>query len=246
MPFEAAKAVTATFCYNIRHVLTPVFGNDFLFICTSPKDPNFAKFLIGQDIIYGCTVQSERWRLESEDRRTPARQRSITVSTPRSQFAYVPWTIKSLKKRQSKCTDVESGYGTDTDQSGKYLFSPQVSPTTQAWTSINRPRSPRDPGALPVIISSKPWLSSVSSSYEEGPPGSKRGLSDLNEESDYDSRRPVQPIEGPSKLEHELSLSMSTREMTAARLMLQLSMADAALQKDHPAKRNRCASNYSH
>lgn len=246
MPFEAAKAVTATFCYNIRHALTPVFGNDFLFICTSPKDPNFAKFLIGQDIIYRCTVQSERWRLESEDRRTPARQRSVTVSTPRSQFAYVPWTIKSLKKRQSKGTDVESGYGTDTDQSGKYLFSPQVSPKTQVWTCINRPRSPRDPGTLPVIISPKPWLSSVPNSYEGDPPRSKRGLSDLNEESDYDSRRPVQPIEGPSKLEHELSLGMSTREMTAARLMLQLSMADAALQKDHPTKRNRCASNYSH
>ena len=243
MPFEAAKAVTATFCYNIRHALTPVFGNDFLFICTSPEDPNFAKFLIDQDIIYRCTAQSERWRLEGEDRWTQARQRPVTVSTPRYQFAYVPWTIKSLKKPQSKGTDVESGYGTDTDQSGKYLFSPQVSPTTQVWTSINRPRSPKDPGALPVIISPKPWLSSVPSSYEEKPPRSKRGLSDLNEESDDDSRRPVQSIEGPSKLEHELSLSMSTREMEAARLMLQLSMADAALQEDRPAKRNRRASN---
>jgi len=36
---------------------------------------------------------------------------------------------------------------------------------------------------------------------------------------------------------------MSTREMKAARLMLQLSVADAALQKDRPAKRNRRASN---
>ena len=186
-------------------------------------------------------MQCERWRLESEDRRTPARQR--TVSTPRSQFAYAPWTIKSFKKRQSKGTDVESGYGTDTDQSGKYLFSPQVSPTTQVWTSINRPRSPRDLGTLPVIISPKPWLSSVPSSYEEDPPRLKRGLSDLNEESDDDSRRPVQSIEGPSKLEHELSLSMSTREIKAARLMLQLSVADAALQEDRPAKRNRRASN---
>lgn len=243
MPFEAAKAVAATFCYNIRHALTPVFGSDFLYICTSPKDPNFAKFLINQEIIYECTVQSERWRLESEDRRTPARQRSATVSTPKSQFVCAPWAARGLKKRQSKGTDVESGYGTDTDQSDKYLFSPQVSPTTQVWTSINQSPSPKDLGAIPIHISPKPWLSSVPSSYEEDAPRPKRGLSDLNEESDDDLSHPVQSVEEPSMPELEPSLTINSREMKAARLMLQLSMADSALRADHPAKRNRRASN---
>ncbi|KAF2092183.1 DNA-binding domain of Mlu1-box binding protein MBP1 [Saccharata proteae CBS 121410] len=36
MPFEAAKAVAATFCHPIRHALTPIFGPDFLPIRSDP------------------------------------------------------------------------------------------------------------------------------------------------------------------------------------------------------------------
>ncbi|OCK76325.1 DNA-binding domain of Mlu1-box binding protein MBP1, partial [Lepidopterella palustris CBS 459.81] len=142
MPFKAAKAVAATFCYNIRHAFTPVFGKDFLFMCTPPSDPNFAKFKIDPEIILECTAESNRWRLESEERRTPARQRSVTVGTLKSHFACAPWAIKSVRQGKSKPVDVESGYGTDTDQSDKYMCSPQVSPMSRAWTSINRSGSP--------------------------------------------------------------------------------------------------------
>ncbi|KAJ5918045.1 hypothetical protein N7454_010420 [Penicillium verhagenii] len=33
MPYEVAKSVSATFCWNIRHVLTPLFGTDFPSTC---------------------------------------------------------------------------------------------------------------------------------------------------------------------------------------------------------------------
>ncbi|KAF2432920.1 DNA-binding domain of Mlu1-box binding protein MBP1, partial [Tothia fuscella] len=51
MPFECAKAVAATFCYNVRHALTPLFGKDFLDICIHPAHPSYGNFKIDQSII---------------------------------------------------------------------------------------------------------------------------------------------------------------------------------------------------
>jgi ABC-type dipeptide/oligopeptide/nickel transport system permease subunit len=55
MPFEAAKAVAATFCYNIRYALTPIFGIDFLGHCVVPEDPRFGRMVIDRNIVRHCT-----------------------------------------------------------------------------------------------------------------------------------------------------------------------------------------------
>jgi hypothetical protein len=41
IPYLAAKHIAATFCYRIRHALTPVFGLDFIDLCVPPSDPRF-------------------------------------------------------------------------------------------------------------------------------------------------------------------------------------------------------------
>jgi hypothetical protein len=237
MPFEAAKAVAATFCYPIRHALTPIFGKAFLSMCTLPKDANFGKFLISQEITDQCTAECERWRQESEERQTSARDHSMPMDIPRSQTTYQQaWTTKPVRQCQA---DIESGYGTDTDQSDKYLFSPQVSPTSRAWTSINRSNSPGSLRSVPAF--EKPLLYSVPSGEQEEQPRHKRGMSEMSEESDNVASRPVPSIEKPIEAEQETLLSKaSERELNAAQLMLQLSVDDATLRgDDHRVKRKR-------
>jgi hypothetical protein len=133
MPYHAARAIAATFCYDIRWALTPVFGNDFPSACLHPKDPCFAKFLIDPAIVQFCAEETVRFKELG-----PA---YTVFGSDASSPVVVPKTHCQQKVRS---TDLESGYGTDTGRNGKYLSSPEVSPRTQ-FTPINRSRSPYSP-----------------------------------------------------------------------------------------------------
>lgn len=61
LPFEAAKAVAATFCYNIRYALTPIFGLDFLSMCLAPTDPGFGQMIISPTIVRQCSETVEQY-----------------------------------------------------------------------------------------------------------------------------------------------------------------------------------------
>lgn len=61
LPFEAAKAVAATFCYNIRYALTPIFGLDFLSMCLVPTDPGFGQMIISPAIVRQCSETVEKY-----------------------------------------------------------------------------------------------------------------------------------------------------------------------------------------
>ncbi|KAF2739651.1 hypothetical protein EJ04DRAFT_540537 [Polyplosphaeria fusca] len=144
MPFQAAKAVAATFCWEIRFALTPIFGPSFPSLCLTPDHPKFAKFEIDAPIIHECTVECARWRDEKEGyRATPETEEPATPRTPPTSFPSSDWSLQGPKdRRKKKPADVESGYGTDTDQSDKYHFSPNLSPRSNMWTAVNRSRSP--------------------------------------------------------------------------------------------------------
>ncbi|KAH7083248.1 hypothetical protein BKA63DRAFT_402686 [Paraphoma chrysanthemicola] len=144
MPYQAAKAIVSTFCYDIRWALTPVFGNDFPSMCLHPKDPGFAKFLIDPAIVQYCTMETDRFRAEGMSYRLPQPMEPSPAETPRMRFGQPPWTSKASQPCHTRPADIESGYGTDTDQSDKCAFSPQVSPRSR-WTTINRSRSPSSP-----------------------------------------------------------------------------------------------------
>lgn len=243
MPYKAAKAVAATFCYNIRHALTPIFGKEFLSMCILPKDPGYAKFQIDPAIVEECTIEANRWRLESEEVQTPASERQTPSSTPKTNFSCSPWGSKGHKQhRRQKTVDVESGYGTDTDQSDKYLFSPQVSPKTNTWTSINRPRSPtQDDAHHEFSPPTTPWLATLGSCYGEDQSRSKRTLSKVAENSEDAGSPDMSGAEGGDS-ESEVAESYHTeKDFDAAKAILQLSAADSAL---HRTKRTRRGSKY--
>jgi hypothetical protein len=144
MPYHAARAIAATFCYDIRWALTPVFGNDFPSICLHPKDPCFAKFLVDPAIVQYCTQETNRFREQGPSYKVYRSIASSPVEAPKPQFSPPPLHVKAVKQRRARPADIESGYGTDTDRSDKYLCSPEVSPRTR-FTPINRSQSPYSP-----------------------------------------------------------------------------------------------------
>ncbi|KAF2849849.1 DNA-binding domain of Mlu1-box binding protein MBP1 [Plenodomus tracheiphilus IPT5] len=193
-PYEAAKAVAATFCYDIRWALTPVFGDDFPGLCLRPKDPRYAKFLIEPAIVQHCTRETDRFREEG-----PSYLVMRTTSTP----VEAPSTSARVQvERRTRPADIESGYGTDTDRSDKYFCSPQVSPRSQ-FTPINRTLSPRSPfladsfsGASPVNTHYHQALLAVTSApaeYDEVPFRTKRTLSKVAFSDNCDEDQPTRP-----------------------------------------------------
>jgi hypothetical protein len=163
MPYHAAKAVAATFCYDIRWALTPVFGNDFPSLCLSPKDPCFAKFLIDPAIVQYCAAETDRFRREGSTYKIFQAEAAAPIEAPNTHFDAPPSTAKVVKQRWARPVDIESGYGTDTDRSDKYLCSPEVSPRTE-FTPINRSQSPYSPRMTDV----SPMGSPVSTRAPQG------------------------------------------------------------------------------
>lgn len=256
MPYKAAKAVAATFCYNIRHALTPLFGKDFLSKCVRPNDPNYAKFLIDPKIVRECTEETNRWREEGVTYKcSPVEQHSpvtmpalpntpttpTTPTTPQMKFTCPPWGVKSSKSQCMKATDQESGYGTDEDPSEKYLFSPEVSPRSQTWASVNRSQSPV---SLPAYSPPQRWLTSVPGGFNDEQLRAKRTLSKVAC-GDEGADRPLTAapvVEDGNDLEAEYVDGYHTRkELGAAEILLNLSAADSAL---HRTKRTRRGSKY--
>lgn len=76
-----------------------------------------------------------------------ASKHASPVAMPQMQFGSPPWDAGTMRHRRGRQVECESGYGTDTDRSDRYLFSPQVSPRSQ-FTAVNslRSLSPPSPG----------------------------------------------------------------------------------------------------
>lgn len=244
MPFEAAKAVAATFCYNIRYALTPIFGTDFLDICVVPEDPRFGRMVIDRNIVRHCTEAANEVRVLS-------REASIAASPRTSTFTSVfpRWAPKSLRPKPIKTTDIESGYGTDTDQSDKYLCSPQTlwaTPNTPQYAKAQKYMLPSPTELLtstsaPRSTDHASDMQDTSSSGDENV-GSKRRLSDVDEDYDEDSSSAMSSDEVARPRRRKKSTVM-TREARAAYVLMQLSMADASLRDGgHRHKRRRASS----
>ncbi|KAF8253862.1 hypothetical protein K440DRAFT_673321 [Wilcoxina mikolae CBS 423.85] len=82
VPYEAARAMAAKFCYKIRYALTPIFGEDFPSICLPETHEDFGKYDIDPAIIARCQQRvNDQKRLETERRRQ--REVTLTPATPR-------------------------------------------------------------------------------------------------------------------------------------------------------------------
>ena len=143
MPFEAAKAIAATFCWRIRYALTPVFGRDFPASCIPPHHDKFGEMFIDGAITRKCTEQARQYRLLEEKpstRNTPSPCSPLTPDTPT-----YPKSLKQLRAKPAYYTS-PSDYATETSDNDSYYTlarSPDASSIKyrNVWTPVNTPRS---------------------------------------------------------------------------------------------------------
>ena len=243
MPFEAARAVAARFCYEIRYVLVPVFGPDFISMCSKNSDPSYLRLNVHPSIIQRCAEAAT-----STANQAQSRESSVAVS-PRTQTAYANspvWPTKSLRPKSTKVIDAESGYGTDSDRSDKYSSSPD-SPRSIEWTPVNSPRSmclqtyqylqqpPRN------ITSTPRGLDSPAASHTKQMTNTKRGISEIDEASDTEGPSNHSSIDAPALPKRRKRSGVMTPEIGAAYTLVELNMADATLGERKPLKRRRAS-----
>jgi hypothetical protein len=267
MPFECAKAVAATFCYNVRFALTPLFGPSFPDTCLQPTDPSYSSFKIDKSIIERCTAETQLWLHRSDARQTPSassRDPSEAPTTPNpgsdntSGPPFSPWSkYKKLKpKLGKKDATPESGYGTDTDWSEASRYSPQVSPKS-TWASVNRPETPTGQRecsadevsaaeglitlASPILPNAKQPAEIPRSCVEKKEmPRAKRPLPELDE--DYGDDEGSSADEEKPRPCGGANKKLRCTDARTAHLLLQLRLEGSGKDDSHREKRPRTMS----
>lgn len=166
MPYDAAKAVAATFCWRIRHALTPVFGLDFPSQCIHPQDrARFGRMVIDQSIVRKATETANlyrMWELRTPPLLSSSFQHQSTLPSspsphsagdgfaarkqllfPRSHRKHADSlsTSTTTTSASTVSTASSSGYGSSPEYgSDTYCVSP-VSPYRNTFTPVNTPRS---------------------------------------------------------------------------------------------------------
>lgn len=241
MPFEAAKAVAARFCYEIRYVLVPVFGPDFVSMCQKCGDPSLIRFNVDPSIIRRCIEAVTANQAQS-------RQSSVAVS-PRTTTASAKlpvWPQKSLLPKSAKVIDAESGYGTDSDRSEKYLGSPDSLRSIE-WTPVNSPRSayletyPFLQQPSRNVTSTPRGLDSPASSHSKRMTPTKRGISEVEGAHETESFSEHSSIDTAASPKRRKTPAVMTPEIGAAYTLVELNMADATLGEGKPLKRRRAS-----
>ncbi|KAL8897981.1 MAG: hypothetical protein Q9192_002321 [Flavoplaca navasiana] len=220
MPFEAAKAVAATFCYRIRYVLTPIFGLDFPEQCISPGSLGFDSMQVEPVVVRKCIQAAQIGHGLCLGPQLKSRPETPSSEGGRS------WTAANIQPKHLKL-DSESGYGTDTDGSDSYVYSPQK----PARHRIKR-ATPRSSGT------SAPYEQSYVSAYAPSQTGSESDFSNecrkrkrkparsTNEEEDdssSDSSESAFARSTPEKTEEATGAPSVAKEM-AAKALLELKM----------------------
>lgn len=69
VPYRCARALCATFCYDIAGALIPLFGHGFPAECTPPESPYFGDMVIGQHLVAASKMEAEACRNTHEARK---------------------------------------------------------------------------------------------------------------------------------------------------------------------------------
>jgi hypothetical protein len=141
MPFEAAKAMAATFCWRIRYALTLVFGIDFPTMCLRPESEGFGTMVLDPAITRRCAEEAIFYR-QLDAKASPA-----TVSVMRSPLTPESPTsrrqVKQLRPKARRLAEAASSYTSDSSFEDRYSatsLSPTI-PSCNTWTPANTPRS---------------------------------------------------------------------------------------------------------
>jgi hypothetical protein len=243
MPLEAAKAVAATFCWNIRYALTPIFGAEFPSRCIPPGSDRFGEMVIDCNITRRCTEEARTYRsMEtlSSSIATSIVRSPLTPDSPTLQYHAKPLRSKALKHQGTG-----SGYSTDAGSDNHYTLAPSTPylPYRNTWTPANTPRSVVDM-RLPSpreILTGTPTEAEIvrdfatDSSYStNSPPLSPKSRCVYAVDEDYDGDSSAESSDGGAvteALRRKRSHSPSPSDEKAAYLLMGLRMKKTDLNK---------------
>lgn len=194
MPYEAAKAIAATFCWKMRYALTPVFGLDFPDTCLPPGDPHYGDMILDHEITKRCTDEAAAYRVKELESRSASGRTSpllpspLLPSTPTN-----PRPYKELRPKNKLGTPV-SGYSTGTESSAHedtYQLGSKNEYYRNVWTPANTPRSAAGGARLPTA---RDILVGINASE------AKRGASQMSESISSEGSSPaVSPKSMPKR-----------------------------------------------
>jgi hypothetical protein len=147
MPFEAAKAIAATFCWKIRYALTPLFGTDFPSLCIPPHSQQFGKMTIDPGVIQEATEMSNRYRQLELDLKARNRSQNLlmtpTTSAPQTMLYHQTWSAPidsgSLDIAHQSHQNPTGVVHADREELRETQLS-TVSGSSNTFTPINNPR----------------------------------------------------------------------------------------------------------
>ncbi|KAJ5976358.1 hypothetical protein N7481_010065 [Penicillium waksmanii] len=154
MPFEAARALAARFCYPIRYALTPMFGTEFPGMCLEKGHEMFGNMVLDQSVIERATRAAHYYRsLEISGDALAGTESTSTSSTASSaspvRGAEMPICPPALLDedrsrayklpRRNYADSIASTRGWSSEP---YCMSPSSpGPGPNCFTSVNVPRS---------------------------------------------------------------------------------------------------------
>ena len=200
--------------------------------------------VIDRDIVRRCTEEARGFRALSREVSTASGPRTPPSSSQGSRKTFP----KALRPRPIKSLESESGYGTDTDRSDDYLYSPSAS-SGSAWTALNTPRSVGSQHyqslTLDQLSSAYKSQQKTASGLQEAPstkqPVSRKRLRSDNEDDEdgyeEDGSSSHSSLDTPMPDMTQKKSPGVSQETRAAFQLMQLSMDDAALDGDRSRRR---------
>jgi hypothetical protein len=234
MPFEAAKAVCKTFCYNFRQALIPLFGPDFPAQCLAPGTELYGRMIIDPRIIRRCT--EEAIALRDTQAASPVTSQTASPaapSTPSSTWSHVVGAKPLAITTSAVVRGLDSGYATDAD----------ANTVSSVWTAFT-PRSD-----LTHNMGSAAPVKFVGVDSQVSPKTIPKELQSSN--GSLTSYSPVSalvkrgrsPAELPGRRQAVVEGGLtSTQESKAAYMLMQMSMADNSRVNGEERPRKRRAS----
>jgi len=238
MPFEAAKALAATFCWEIRYALTPIFGPAFISQCTHPNDPAFKRYTIDPSIIRACAAQrrsnttgNAARKVSHPKQKKPQDVASNLPEPPAPRILRTRRTSAMMVESSSDSDAIRSDTSADDDEARTTPSSPTPpSNSTSSWNAVNRALD------LPRKNTFTPALSSASA------PSGKRTRSDSDDgevsaassSSAAAAASAMDETSRPKKTTMTMmtaSRKFPTSDARAAQVLLDLAIADAASVK---------------
>ncbi|KAK2054135.1 apses transcription factor Xbp1 [Colletotrichum caudatum] len=157
MPYECAKAVCATFCYNIAGALIPIFGPSFPSLCIPPGSPDYQRMVIDRRSVKDAIRDADLSRKIQQhalppiddlghvpgiERRRPVRPLRDDQRLRLNTRLMSPYSDTDAESHRSSCPDSASSNGSDGVGYSYGYHSGPPPPPTSGWTPANRPPQP--------------------------------------------------------------------------------------------------------